>query len=140
MAFIFFRCSPSVYPSIGSTGKDTRVSITTSTISYPLKLLSYLACLFLMFTVAYSRLYLHYHSLDQILVGLFVGGVFGVLWQGIYHYYLTPSSFYKSIATSLICQKFYIKDYSNIPNVLVFEYENIQRQILLDSERKKCDQ
>ena len=139
MAFVYFRCSASTYDhAVSSTkppskgiGKKKRIykadNLSKTTISLPLRIFAYFACLFLMVTVAYSRLYLHYHSLDQVLVGIVIGGLFGLLWQIIYHYHFLHSTLYQTISNSYLCQKFYIKDYSNIPNVLVFEYENLQR-------------
>jgi dolichyldiphosphatase len=42
-----------------------------------------LSLLSLQFVVCYSRVYLSYHTSEQVIVGALVGGLFGALWMGL---------------------------------------------------------
>ena len=71
-------------------------------------------------SVAYSRVYLGYHSLKQVLVGLGVGGCAGCAWFFIYLSILEP--FGKVFTRTWIAQKLLIRDASSIGNIVKFEH------------------
>ena len=77
-------------------------------------------CLGLAATVAYGRIYLHYHTWLQVLVGSSIGGVVAVAWFFFVHCCLTPH--FPWIASWGICEYLLIRDLTAIPNVIWFEY------------------
>jgi dolichyldiphosphatase len=81
--------------------------------------------------VAYSRIYLKYHSTDQVAVGLIVGMCFGVAWFILYICYF--ESLGKAFVKSKFAKFFLIRETSHIPNVALFEYNAIQS----DGDSKK---
>lgn len=72
------------------------------------------------FLVCYGRIYLLYHTLNQVLIGAFVGMVMGVLWFLLTHCVLTP--YFPMVVTWRISELFLLRDTTLIPNVLWFEY------------------
>lgn len=70
--------------------------------------------------VCYSRIYLHYHTVEQVLVGLLVGTITGSIWFYVVDDIFTP--FFQDIANTKIGEYFFIRDSSNIPDILWFEY------------------
>lgn len=70
--------------------------------------------------VAYSRIYLEYHTYEQVMVGAFIGIATGCVWFFLVHN-IFAKYFYK-ITTWKISENLMIRDYSNIPNVLLFQY------------------
>ncbi|CAN6581076.1 unnamed protein product [Malus baccata var. baccata] len=85
-----------------------------------------LAVVFLPWVLAlltmYSRVYLGYHTVAQVLAGSAFGVFLGAVW-----FWVVNSVLYRSfpmIEESWFGRYFYIKDTSHIPNVLKFEYDN----------------
>ncbi|XP_058129958.1 dolichyldiphosphatase 1-like [Anopheles ziemanni] len=72
------------------------------------------------FLVCFGRIYLLYHTLNQVLIGAFVGMVMGVLWFLLTHCVLTP--YFPMVVTWRISELFLLRDTTLIPNVLWFEY------------------
>ncbi|KAH9493240.1 Dolichyldiphosphatase 1 [Bulinus truncatus] len=70
--------------------------------------------------VSWSRIYLGYHTMSQVLVGSFLGIVLGTLWFINVHILLTP--LFPLLASSLIGEFFMLRDSTLIPHVLWFEY------------------
>ncbi|XP_020578251.1 lipid phosphate phosphatase gamma, chloroplastic [Phalaenopsis equestris] len=70
----------------------------------------------------YSRVYLGYHTIAQVLAGAILGLFLGALWYWIVNNLLVD--YFPSIEESAIGRFLYIKDTSHIPNVLKFEYDN----------------
>ena len=79
-----------------------------------------LFCLVLAFLVAYGRIYLHYHTWAQVIVGSTIGTITGLLWFLIVHCVLTPC--FPKMAAWQISEIFLIRDLTPIPNVIWFEY------------------
>jgi len=81
--------------------------------------------------VSYSRIYLRYHTVEQVFYGLLVGFILGISWFIFTQRVLSPS--FDIIVSWPISELLLIKDSSRIPNVLWFEYvesrkESRQRQ------------
>lgn len=72
------------------------------------------------FLVAYSRVYLEYHTFDQVAVGAIVGVLLGCIWFFAVHNIF--SNYFHFITTCWISEFFMIRDYTHIPNVLLFQY------------------
>lgn len=72
--------------------------------------------------VAYSRVYLGYHSLVQVEAGAVLGSAFAIVWFWFTQRVLQPTVF-GYIHSSRVFQYFYLRDSYPIPNVLKFEHE-----------------
>lgn len=70
--------------------------------------------------VAFSRVYLEYHTIEQVLVGAVLGTVMGCVWFFLVHNIFANHFFI--ITTWKISEFFMIRDYSHIPNVMLFQY------------------
>ncbi|KAL6277727.1 hypothetical protein ACE6H2_021328 [Prunus campanulata] len=70
----------------------------------------------------YSRVYLGYHTVAQVLAGSALGVFLGALWFWVVNSVLY--SYFPVMEESWFGRAFYIKDTSHIPNVLKFEYDN----------------
>lgn len=77
--------------------------------------------------VAYSRVYLMYHTASQVLVGCTVGSVLGVAWFLFIHHICTPV--FPVVVSWKVCQCLMIRDSTNISNVLQFEYFSHQAEV-----------
>ncbi|CAF3235346.1 unnamed protein product [Rotaria socialis] len=72
--------------------------------------------------VAYSRVYLYYHTIAQVVVGSFIGTILGGLW-----YYFINYQFIKYVSFIIdqpLAKYFLIRDYSSIPNIIQFQYDS----------------
>eukprot|EP00039_Didymoeca_costata_P009068 m.120118 g.120118 ORF g.120118 m.120118 type:complete len:233 (+) comp14347_c0_seq2:165-863(+) len=78
----------------------------------------------LAFIVAFSRFYLEYHTMAQVIVGACVGIGFGVVWFFLASHYF--AKFYPVLENLWISRLFLLKDSSDIDDVLLFEYETAQ--------------
>lgn len=70
----------------------------------------------------YSRVYLGYHSVAQVIAGSLVGLTLGSVWFFTVQKFFVP--YFPLIEGSPVCRYLCIKDSSHIPNVLQFEYDN----------------
>ncbi|KAG6483398.1 lipid phosphate phosphatase gamma-like [Zingiber officinale] len=74
------------------------------------------------FLTLYSRVYLGYHTVAQVIAGATLGMVLGAAWFWIVNTMLVY--YFPAIEESAIGRFLYIKDSSHIPDVLKFEYDN----------------
>ncbi|CBJ28335.1 dolichyldiphosphatase [Ectocarpus siliculosus] len=72
-------------------------------------------------SVAYSRMCLQCHTLKQVAVGAAVGTTTGGLWYLLYSKVLLP--LLPRVAKWPISRALYVKDYSQVSNVLAFEHD-----------------
>ncbi|KAA0196802.1 Dolichyldiphosphatase [Fasciolopsis buskii] len=79
----------------------------------------------------YSRIYLQYHTVAQVLVGTVVGAVLGAIW--FYNVHCASYSLFPRLCNSRIGQLFLIQDFTPIPNLLKFEYNNARSICLSNS-------
>jgi len=77
--------------------------------------------------VAYSRIYLMYHTWSQILWGGVIGSIFATLWFGITQQYLAPR--FHEIVTWPISEFLLLRDTTLIPNILWFEYTTTRQEV-----------
>ena len=70
-------------------------------------------------------MYLNYHTLDQVLIGLAVGAATGAAWFFVVDPLLAASG----IFTTPLARALFIRDYGPIPNAIAFEYVAVQRAI-----------
>ncbi|CAF0886251.1 unnamed protein product [Adineta ricciae] len=80
--------------------------------------------------VAYSRVYLYYHTIAQVVVGGCLGIIFACIW-----YYFVNYQFIKYVPLIVehpLAKYLLIRDYSSIPHIIHFQYENEY------NEAKRC--
>ncbi|XP_019191414.1 PREDICTED: lipid phosphate phosphatase gamma, chloroplastic [Ipomoea nil] len=70
----------------------------------------------------HSRVYLGYHTVAQVFAGASLGAFLGAAWFWVVNSIIRR--YFTAIEESAFGRFFYIKDTSDIPNVLKFEYEN----------------
>ena len=70
--------------------------------------------------VAYGRIYLGYHTCAQVYWGSGIGCTFALLWFLITQRILTPC--YPWICSTRLFEYFLIRDYTDIPDVMWFDY------------------
>ena len=73
-----------------------------------------------MILVAYSRVYLNYHTFDQVLCGCLVGIIYACFWYFLKMKYLDPVGIW--LCKSKLFQWLCIRDYSHFGYVSVDEY------------------
>jgi dolichyldiphosphatase len=84
-------------------------------------------------TMSYSRVYLQYHTVSQVVWGGVVGGVGAFLWFLLTQLVFTP--LYPWVERWKISEYFMIRDTTSIPNILWFEYVTIRGEV---NTRKKA--
>ncbi|XP_005104964.2 dolichyldiphosphatase 1 [Aplysia californica] len=72
------------------------------------------------FIVGWSRVYLKYHTVSQVVLGGALGSVMAGLWFALVQLLLTP--LFPLIANSPVGELFMLRDSTLIPHVLWFEY------------------
>lgn len=93
------------------------------------------ACCLATILVCYGRVYLLYHTINQVIVGAIIGLTFGTLWFSFVHCILTPYVF-PQIVSWRISELLLIRDTSLIPNVLFFEYTSTRQEVRSRSRKK----
>ncbi|KAK7267641.1 hypothetical protein RIF29_20319 [Crotalaria pallida] len=78
------------------------------------------------FLTMYSRVYLGYHTVAQVLAGTALGVFLGAAWFWVVNNVLYL--YFPLIEESVFGRMFYVKDTSHIPNVLKFEYEKARAE------------
>ena len=73
--------------------------------------------------VAYSRVYLWYHTTEQVLAGLCVGTLAGAFWFGSYLAVFEPLG--RCVVAQPWSQRLFLKDHSGVRNVVEFEFDAI---------------
>lgn len=81
-----------------------------------------LSSLSLAFLTMYSRVYLGYHTVSQVIGGAFVGSSVGAVWFWMVNSVF--SGYFPGIEESFTRRILHLKDTSHIPNVLKLEYDN----------------
>lgn len=84
------------------------------------RLLVLVVCSAATFLVCFGRIYLQYHTLGQVMVGVVVGLVVGTLWFSLTHWFLTP--LFPMVVSWRVSELFLLRDTTLIPNILWFEY------------------
>ncbi|XP_053694663.1 dolichyldiphosphatase 1-like [Sabethes cyaneus] len=84
------------------------------------RLLVLAVCWAVTFLVCFGRVYLQYHSLQQVLVGALVGMIVGTLWFLLTHCFLTP--YFPVVVSWRVSELLLLRDTTLIPNILWFEY------------------
>ncbi|CAF1101786.1 unnamed protein product [Rotaria sordida] len=69
-----------------------------------------------------SSVYLHYHTIAQVVAGAFVGIALGCVWYYFVNYYFTK--YVPFIIEHPFGKYLLIRDYAPIPRLIDFQYEN----------------
>jgi dolichyldiphosphatase len=85
--------------------------------------------------VMYSRIYLGYHSLPQVIAGCLLGLILGISWFLVVNVVLIHT--FPILEELPICRYFYIRDSSHIPDVMCFEYQNSRAARKAEQEAKR---
>merc|ERR1719481_272368 len=85
--------------------------------------------------MAYSRVYLQYHTVSQVVWGGVVGSLGAVQWFILTQLVFTPR-LYPWVASLSIAEFFLIRDTSSVPNILWFEYVTVRGEI--NTRKKAC--
>ncbi|XP_059080936.1 dolichyldiphosphatase 1-like [Tigriopus californicus] len=72
------------------------------------------------FLVMYGRIYLAYHTVEQVFYGCLIGMLLSYAWFCLVDHIFTP--WFPWLASTQICELFLIRDLTYIPNVIWFEY------------------
>ncbi|XP_012548513.1 dolichyldiphosphatase 1-like [Bombyx mandarina] len=83
-------------------------------------------CICLAGLVSIGRVYLHYHTTSQVVVGAIVGIMFATIWFALVHRVFTP--LFPQIVALKISEMLMIRDTTLIPNVLWFEYTTSRQE------------
>jgi len=102
------------------------------------KLFVILATLSCAGVMSYSRVYLQYHTVEQVVWGSVIGAVFALVWFVVTQYLLTP--FYTPIANWRISEFFLLRDCSPIPNIMWFEYVNTRGEAHKRKKKERKNQ
>lgn len=94
-----------------------------------------LICCFVSFVVCYGRVYLLYHSVKQVIIGLLVGATFGSLWFTLVHFVISPFLFPKIVSWK-ISEFLLIRDTTLIPGIIFFEYTSTRHEARQRSRKK----
>ncbi|KAK4518722.1 uncharacterized protein ATC70_008944 [Mucor velutinosus] len=86
------------------------------------KILTSLAMFALAALVSISRIYLGYHTLNQVIIGSLVGATFGSAWYGFVNL-LHLTNCINWILDTWVARKLYLRDMSNVENVARWDYE-----------------
>jgi len=70
--------------------------------------------------VCFSRIYLYYHTLEQVIVGFVIGTISGLLWFFVVEKLCMPYS--PKLVNTKLAEFFLVRDSSSIPDILWFEY------------------
>jgi len=76
--------------------------------------------------VSISRIYLHYHTLEQVVIGSLIGVIGGIAWFCIVGSFLMPCA--QQLVNTKFAEFFLIRDSSSIPDILWFEYTAIRSE------------
>ncbi|CAG8488436.1 3367_t:CDS:2 [Funneliformis mosseae] len=70
------------------------------------------------------KIYLHYHTTKQVIVGNIFGGTFAIFWYLLIEKLIRPLGIFKTIIYSPIAKYFYLKDNTFAKDIIRVEYLN----------------
>ncbi|KAI8138014.1 phosphatidic acid phosphatase type 2/haloperoxidase [Fennellomyces sp. T-0311] len=100
------------------------------TVDYPIqKAVVSVAMFALALLVSYSRVYLGYHTLLQVIAGTTIGCIFGIAWYGFTEYGLRRSGLIQWVLDHPVGKLLYLRDMRTIDNVARWEYKQWEQQM-----------
>lgn len=91
------------------------------------------SCVISALIVCFSRIYLQYHTISQVLCGALVGFLFATIWFALTCCVFTP--LYPQIVSWRISEVLLLRDTTLIPNVLWFEYTKTREEVRARSRK-----
>ena len=88
--------------------------------------------------VIYGRVYLHYHTAEQVGYGAAFGAIAAAAWFALTHCALSPAAF-PYLASTGAAEFLLVRDLTDIPHVMWFEYVNARNEAMkrLKSRQRK---
>ncbi|XP_033643543.1 dolichyldiphosphatase 1-like [Asterias rubens] len=86
--------------------------------------------------VSFSRVYLAYHTVRQVVCGALLGTILAVPWFAFNEIFLTP--LYPQVVSWRISEMLMLRDSTLIPNVLWFEYTNARTEARTRQRKQGC--
>ncbi|XP_065164373.1 dolichyldiphosphatase 1-like isoform X2 [Atheta coriaria] len=83
--------------------------------------------------VCFSRIYLQYHTVSQVIFGSVVGMMFATFWFTLTYLVFTP--LFPTIVSWKMSEFLLLRDTTLIPNVLWFEYTNTRQEVRARSRK-----
>lgn len=77
--------------------------------------------------VCVSRIYLYYHTLEQVFIGFVIGSICGILWFCVVEKLCMPYS--QKLVNTKLGEFFLVRDSSAIPDILWFEYTATRSEV-----------
>ena len=77
--------------------------------------------------MSYGRVYLGYHTVDQVVAGSVIGAATAILWFVITQKLLTP--WFPWLCSLRLFEFLLIRDYTDIPNVMWFDYFHAKNEM-----------
>ncbi|KAL1922461.1 uncharacterized protein VTP21DRAFT_10000 [Calcarisporiella thermophila] len=74
--------------------------------------------------VSYSRIYLNYHTTEQVLIGALVGSLFAIMWNFLIEKIVRPCGLVRWALELPIAHWLSVRDSRDIPDVCAWEWEN----------------
>lgn len=93
-----------------------------------------IACLGLACLVAYGRVYLGYHTVSQVYWGSGIGASFALFWFLLTQFLLAPM--FPWLCSTRLFEFLLIRDYSEIPNVIYFDYFHAKNEAKTRNRKK----
>ncbi|XP_022085409.1 dolichyldiphosphatase 1-like [Acanthaster planci] len=86
--------------------------------------------------VSFSRVYLAYHTVRQVVCGALLGTILAVPWFAFNEVFLTP--LYPRVVSLRVAEILMVRDSTLIPNVLWFEYTNARTEARTRQRKQGC--
>lgn len=94
----------------------------SATLAEKIRTVLRLGMLLLAVLVGWSRVYLGYHTVLQVVVGALIGAMTGSMWWMLTELYLRPQ-LYPALEATAFAKMCCVKDSSNVPDVMRVEYQ-----------------
>ena len=79
--------------------------------------------------VIFGRVYLYYHTVEQVVYGAAFGSLYALAWFALTHWVLSPALF-PYLASTGAAEFLLLRDLTDIPHVTWFEYVNARNEAL----------
>lgn len=90
------------------------------------KILIVSGCFLMAALVSFSRVYLQYHTVIQVIAGAIIGSILAIIWFTFTNCVFVD--YFSQITSWKISELLMIRDTTLIPNILWFEYMNIRQE------------
>jgi len=99
------------------------------------KFIAVVLCIGGALVMAYSRVYLQYHTVNQVVAGSWIGSVAALVWFLFTQYCLTP--YFQVITGWRISELLLIRDCTPLPNIMWFEYVSTRSEAAARKKKER---